>query len=409
MAVTFHHRTLDNGLTIIAETEPGAHTAAAGFFVKTGARDERSSLMGVSHFLEHMMFKGTPGRSAEELNRSFDRIGARNNAYTSHEMTCFYASVLPEVLLGSGGAVDLISDMMRPALREDDFSTEKNVILEEIAMYDDNPMWVIYEAVMAAHYGDHPLGHRVLGTNETIAALTAGQMREYFERRYSPDNTVVALAGRLDFDAAVDAIAERCGGWRRTGTSRDPGDLRMADHEFTLRRDKVNRAYAIMATPAPGMSDDRRYAASLGAQVLGGSDNSRLHWALVETGLADEAEAGHDARDGTGDFVVSVSCDPDRIDEVWGEVERAVASLSESLTEDDLAKIRTKLATGITVAGERPGGRMQRLGRQWTYLGQYTTLEQELERVSAVTVQQVRDVLAEYPFRPRTIGRLMPA
>src|SRR5690606_38952834 len=140
---TFQHATLPNGLTVIAEVDPEAHTAAAGFFVKTGARDEASPLMGVSHFLEHMMFKGTDQRSAEELNRQFDLIGARNNAYTTSELTCFYASVLPERLLGAGGAVDLLADMMRPALREEDFDTEKKVILEEIAMYEDNPFWVL--------------------------------------------------------------------------------------------------------------------------------------------------------------------------------------------------------------------------------------------------------------------------
>src|SRR5215468_8401478 len=134
MAVTFHRAVLENGLTIVAEVDAEGLSAAAGFFVKTGARDEAREVMGVSHFLEHMMFKGTPRRTAAELNRDFDRIGARNNAYTTAEMTCFHASVLPERLLSEGGAVDLLSDMLRPALQEDDFSTEKNVILEEIAM-----------------------------------------------------------------------------------------------------------------------------------------------------------------------------------------------------------------------------------------------------------------------------------
>ena len=408
MAVTFQSATLNNGLTVVAEVDPQAHSAAAGFFVKTGARDEASPLMGVSHFLEHMMFKGTDKRTAEDLNRQFDLIGARNNAYTSSEITCFYASVLPERLLGEGGAVDLLADMLRPALRESDFSTEKKVILEEIAMYEDNPFWVLYEREMEEHYRTHPLAHRVLGTNGTIEAMTAAQMREYFQNRYSADNTVVALAGRMDFDAAVRQIERQCGHWERTGAVRDHGSPRFSDHEFTLQSEKVNRAYAMMLAPAPGMGDERRYAASLLAQVLGGADNSRLHWALVEPGLAEEAEAGYDPRDGIGDYMISVSCDPERVDEAWAVVERELAGLGESLTEDDLAKIRSKLATGVTVAGERPGGRMQRLGRLWTYLGTYTTLEEELERISAVTVADVRRVLEEFPMRPRTVGRLLP-
>ena len=161
MPVEFKHARLDNGLTIIAEVDPSAHSAAVGYFVRTGARDEPTPQMGVSHFLEHMMFKGTDKRSAERLNQDFDRLGARNNAYTSAELTCFHATVTPDRLTDVN---DVLADMMRPALRDDDFTTEKGVILEEIAMYDDNPFWVLYEHAMEKFYGKHPIGHRVLGT-----------------------------------------------------------------------------------------------------------------------------------------------------------------------------------------------------------------------------------------------------
>jgi len=228
MDVTFKQATLANGLKVIAEVDPSSHSAAVGYFVKTGARDEESSVMGVSHFLEHMMFKGTPTRTAEQINQDFDRIGARNNAYTSAEMTCFHASVLPELLLGKGGANEILSDMLRPALRQSDFDTEKNVILEEIAMYEDNPFWVLYERVLEERYAIkgqamHALGHRVLGTKATITELRAEQMRAYFDHRYSADNTVIALAGKLDFDAAVAEIDQLCGKWRKTGAVRVPG------------------------------------------------------------------------------------------------------------------------------------------------------------------------------------------
>src|SRR3954462_5809741 len=168
MPVTYREHTAATGLRIIAEVNPGAHSAAAGFFVKTGARDEAAPVMGVSHFLEHMMFKGTGSISAEELNRRFDAMGARNNAYTSGEMTCFYAHTLPERL---PDAAELLSLMMRPALREDDFDREKQVILEEIAMYKDEPYWVLFEEALDRHYRRAPMGHRVLGTTETITAL----------------------------------------------------------------------------------------------------------------------------------------------------------------------------------------------------------------------------------------------
>ncbi|MBX3402408.1 MAG: insulinase family protein [Phycisphaeraceae bacterium] len=424
MGVTFIEHTLANGLRIIAEVDPHAHSAAAGYFVRTGARDEASAVMGVSHFLEHMMFKGTARRTAERINADFDRIGARNNAYTSHEMTCFHATVLPDRLLGEGGALDILGDMMRPALREEDFTTEKNVILEEIAMYQDNPFWVLYERAVEVHYGAdpardealatidagmHPLGHRVLGTKASIAALSVEQMRAYFEHRYSADNTVVALAGKVDFDAAVREIERLSGSWARTGAQRAHAAPPYADRDFTLRSEKVNRGYALMLTPAPDANDPRRYAATLLAQALGGPDNSRLHWALVETGLAESAEAGFDPRDRAGELLVFVSCDPDRLDECWSIVEREAAALRDTVTHDDLARIRAKAATGVTVAGERPGGRMQRLGRQWMYRPEYTTLEEELERINAVTLDDVRALLGDVPLRPRTVGRMLPA
>jgi predicted Zn-dependent peptidase len=413
MPVTFRHARLDNGLTIIAECDPAAHSAAVGYFVKTGARDEESRVMGVSHFLEHMMFKGTDRRTAEQINRDFDRIGAKNNAYTSHEMTCFYATVLPQHLLCPGGANEILADMMRPALRRGDFDTEKKVILEEIAMYEDNPFWVLYERVSEEHFrcdggGPHPLGHRVLGTKGTITDLTDEQMRAYFTTRYSADNTVVALAGRVDFDAAVEQIGRLCGPWTRSGAARDPRRAMCGDRQVEVRDPKVNRAYMIWMSEAPAADDERRYAAALAGAVLGGQDNSRLHWALIETGLAEQAEAAYDPKDGAGDFMVYAVCDPERRDEVWGVIEREVDALAESLTDDDLAKIRSKAVTGATVSGERPSGRMQRLGRQWMYLGRYQPLEDELARLSAVSVDDVRGVLKDYPMRPRTVGWLLP-
>jgi predicted Zn-dependent peptidase len=180
MSIRFNQTTLDNGLTIIAEPDDAAHTAAVGFHVKTGARDEPAELMGVSHFLEHMMFKGTARRTAADVNRDFDRIGASYNASTSHEVTTYHAHILPEYM---PEAIDLLSDMLRPALRVEDFTTEKQVILEEIGMYADRPFWVVYEQALERFYGLHPLSFRVLGTVESITALTRDQMQNYFSRR----------------------------------------------------------------------------------------------------------------------------------------------------------------------------------------------------------------------------------
>jgi len=406
MPVTFHKHVLSNGLTVLAEADSNAHTAACGFFVKTGARDEEPPVMGVSHFLEHMMFKGTERRSADDVNREFDEIGADYNAYTTSEMTCFYAATLPEHLPRS---VDILADILRPALRNEDFDTEKNVILEEIAMYKDNPFWVLYEKAMEEYYHTHTLAHRVLGTDDTIKALQQAQMKGYFDHRYSADNTVVAFAGKLDFHTCVRDIENNCGKWQRTGAVRDAACPPTAERDFTLRDAKVTRGYLLMVSPGPGSRDPRRYAAMMLAKVLGDPDNSRLHWSLIEPGIADEAQAAYEPRDGCGDVYAYASGDPEKIDEIQTIIEREIDGLVASLTQADLERLRNLLATSVVLAGERPSGRMQRLGRVWTYNAEYKTLEEELAAINAVTLDDVRAVYKAFPFRPRTVGRMLPA
>ena len=405
MAFTFQHKTLPSGLTIVAETDPAAHTAAAGFFVKTGARDEASASMGVSHFLEHMMFKGTAGMSAEELNRAFDAVGARNNAFTSNEMTCFYAHALPE---HTPICIELLGTMMRPALRAKDFDTEKGVILEEIAMYADNPFWILYERAVELHFGNHPLAHRVLGTSQTITDLQRDAMQAYFDRRYAADNTIVALAGNVDFSRSCDQIAALTASWGSTKPTRDAARPRLAGGEFTMRSPKANRGYVIGIVDAPAFDDDRRYAHSLLAQILGAHDNSRLHWSLVEPGMAESAQASYEPHDGYGEMFLFASGDPDKLEDIWSTSRAQLEGLRDSLTQADLDRLLNKFVTGMTVGGERPAARMDRLGRMFTYVTQYTPLEADLDRLARVTLAELRAACDAYPMRATTVGKLLP-
>src|SRR6516165_12305421 len=203
----FRHTTLANGLELIAELNDRAYSVAAGFFVKTGSRDETGALAGVSHFLEHMTFKGTPGRDALTVNRDFDRVGAKHNAQTSEEDTFYHVTCLPEYL---GQSFDVLADILRPTLREDDFETEKKVIIEEIRMYLDNPMSVAYEAAKTAHFGKHPLGNSILGTVDSITRLGVEQMRDYFSRRYTPANIVLGFAGKGEWTHLVELAVRHC-------------------------------------------------------------------------------------------------------------------------------------------------------------------------------------------------------
>jgi predicted Zn-dependent peptidase len=408
MPIDFKQHTLSNGLQILAEINDDAHTAAVGFFVKTGARDETPDVMGVSHFLEHMMFKGTAKRSAEDVNREFDEIGANYNAYTSHEQTVYYAHTLPEVL---PQAVDLFADMLRPSLREDDFTTEKQVILEEIGMYDDRPEWRLQDSLLEAHYGEHGLGYRVLGTTDTVGDLTAAQMRGYFNDRYSPDNLVVSAAGRLDFDQLCADLEARCGQWSPTDATRTYTDPLEADKRIELNQANVTRQYLAMLCPGPSAQDELRYASKVLADVLGDSDGSRLYWALVDPGHADEADFSFWPHDQTGAFMSYVSCDPDRavaVETKLFETLDAITGSGFDINEGEVQRAKNKLVTRATLQGERPAGRMQALGAKWLYHGRYVSLDEELDHLLAVKVDDLAKVLGQYTFKPRTIVTLGP-
>jgi predicted Zn-dependent peptidase len=203
----YHQHQLSNGLNIVAELTPSVHSVAAGFFVRTGARDEISDVSGVSHFLEHMAFKGNDKYSADDVNRIFDEVGARYNASTGEDVTTFYAAVLPEYLATT---MEMLAVLMQPSLRQDDFDMEKNVILEEIGMYDDMPSFTAYDNVMATHFSGHPLGQSILGTNESITALTADQMRGYHRQQYNAANITLAVAGNTNIDEVLALAKKYC-------------------------------------------------------------------------------------------------------------------------------------------------------------------------------------------------------
>ena len=203
----FTSETLDNGLKIIGEVNPSAKSVAVGFFVRTGSRDETAQINGVSHFLEHMVFKGTERLGPLEVNAAFDRTGAQFNAFTSEENTVYYAAILPEYLLD---VTELWIELMRPALRDDDFDIEKNVIKEEIAMYKDLPSFDVMDRCRSLHFGGHPCGNSVLGSEQSIDALSAGQMRDYFARRYAPANMMLACSGNFEWESLCATIQSGC-------------------------------------------------------------------------------------------------------------------------------------------------------------------------------------------------------
>ncbi|MDZ7703712.1 MAG: pitrilysin family protein [Trueperaceae bacterium] len=395
-SLMFHKTVLDNGLTIIGEHNPQAQTFAAGYFVKTGARDETDEVAGVSHFLEHMMFKGTDKRSADDINREFDELGANYNAYTSDERTVYYGSVLPE---RRAGLIDLLSDMMRPALREDDFAVEKNVILEEIAMYEDRPNFKVFEEGNRRFYQQHPLGNSVLGSPDSIRNLTRDQMLRYFESRYAPDNLVLSVAGNYDWDTLVAQIAALTGSWQPQDTARRYPDADPASGHVRLENDKLKRAHVALYAPGFSVQDDNRYAASILASCLGDSSGSRLYWALVDKGLVDSAMISHDSADHAGNFFGYLSAAPEALDDVMEILEQTLQGVQdEGVSAEEWLRAQRKLATSLTLRGETPFGRLMSLGSSYQYLQEYHSVQHVIDRLMKAAPSDLDSFLATRPF-----------
>lgn len=404
--MTFHETTLPNGLKIIGEHNPEAQSFAAGYFVKTGARDESLEVSGVSHFLEHMMFKGTDKRSAEAINLEFDAIGANYNAYTSDERTVYYGAVLPE---RGAALVDLLTDMMRPALREDDFTLEKNVILEEIAMYEDRPSFKVFEEGNERFYQGHPLGQSVLGSPESIRALRQEQMLEYFRARYAADNLFLTVAGNYDWDALVAQVSGLTETWEPSQASRLHPALRGATGDERLTLSTLARTHTAIYAPGVGAQDPLRYAAGVLANCVGDS-SGRLYWALLDNGLADSASLSHDAADGTGVFVGYLSTSPEGQAEALRVYREVLGSVQENgVTEDEWRRAQRKLATGLTLRGETPFGRLMSLGARYEIEGSYASVGDTVAQIMAASLDDAQALLARKPFEKLYTLTLAPA
>jgi predicted Zn-dependent peptidase len=386
-------KTLSNGLVIVGEVNKSAKSAAVGFFVKTGSRDETEQINGVSHFLEHMLFKGTEKLSAFEVNQAFDRTGAQFNAFTSEENTVYYAAVLPEYLIE---VTDLWIELMRPALRDEDFNLEKNVIKEEIAMYKDLPSFDVMDRCRKLHFEGHPCGNSVLGTEQSIDGMSAEQMRGYFFSRYSPNNMVVACSGNFAWEQICSAIEPACGQW-----SKEDADRRLEHSAGSGKKERLEKAnmalehICLMSAGVPAQ-DRRRFAASLLAVIIGDDVGSRFFWELVDKALAEVASMQFGAMDGTGAFCSYIRCGSNNVEKVLDVVAKVFRDVAENgITQDELTKAKNKLLSALVIKNELPMGRLIDLGFNWTYLHEYRAVAQDIEDIKSVTAEQVNSLIEE--------------
>jgi predicted Zn-dependent peptidase len=402
----FREACLGNGLQIIGERCPSVFSAAMGFFVRTGARDETDEISGVSHFLEHMVFKGTDRHSADDVNRVFDEVGAKYNASTSEELTLFYAAILPEYLPRT---FDLLADIIRPALRTEDFNMEKKVILEEIGMYDDQPTYTAYETLMQTHFAGHPLGHSVLGTNESITALSAAQMREYHASRYKAGNIILAVAGNFDWPEFLALAEKHCSAWPAGIAPRATPEAKPAGGRAVVPKPGSLLEHVMQMAPAPPAKHPSRFAAELLAVIVGDDTGSRLFWELVDPGHAETAELGFSEYDGCGAWMCYFSCTPDK---VAPNLDRLAAIFDDvnrnGVTDAELTQAKNKVASRIVLRSERPMGRLASLGHNWLYRAEYRSVADDLNTLRAITPADIRKLVELYPLRQLTTSAVGP-
>ncbi|WP_265523272.1 M16 family metallopeptidase [Oerskovia flava] len=414
---TIRRSVLPGGVRVLTETMPGQRSATVGAWVGVGSRDETDGHFGSTHFLEHLLFKGTARRSAMDIAEAFDAVGGEANAATGKEHTCYYARVLDSDL---PMAVDVITDMVTSArLDPDELETERGVILEELAMNDDDPTDVVHEEFSAAVLAGHALGRPIGGTPATITAVPRDAVWEHYRWHYRPETLVVAAAGGVDHDALCAQVASALtdGGWDLDPAGvprarRDVADVvgvGLEGVELTVRR-TVEQANVIIGGTGLSATDERRFTLSVLSAVLGGGMSSRLFQEIREKrGLAYSTYSFASGHGGVGTFGLYAGCAPSKVDQVTTLLSDELEKLAHGgITDAELERSVGQLSGGLVLGLEDSGSRMSRLGKSELVYGELLSVEESLERIRAVTSHDVQKLAGELASRPRSTVRVGP-
>ncbi len=412
---------LPGGVRVLSEAMPGLRSATIGFWVGVGSRDETTGHHGSTHFLEHLLFKGTARRSAMDIATSFDEVGGESNAVTGKEHTCYYARVLDDDL---PMAVDVLCDMVTSArLEVADVESERGVILEELAMNDDDPGDVVHERFAEAVLGLHPLGRPIGGTADSIRAVGRDDIVEHYAEHYQAPGLVVTVAGGIDHDHVCDLVAASLArsGWalpdgvqpslRRSTV--DAGGYLPASAEFgptVVVNRPTEQANVVVGTTSLVATDPRRYSMSVLNAVLGGGMSSRLFQEIREKrGLAYSVYSFASGYSDSGYFGLYAGCTPAKVDEVISLLVSELHRLAEGgVPEEELLRAHGQLRGGLVLGLEDTGSRMSRLGKAELVHGEYTDLDESLERIKVVTAADVQSLAADLVARPLTLAVVGP-
>lgn len=397
----FDQATLSNGLRIIGERMPSFRSASLGLWIGAGSQYETHAQAGMSHFIEHMVFKGTTTRSARDIAEEMDEVGGQLNAFTSKECTCFYAKVVDE---HARLAIDILSDLVvRPVFDPENMEKEKGVVLEEIDMAEDAPEDLVHDILMLAQFGDQPVARPILGSASSVMSFTRDDILKYWTAMYRPENAVLAIAGSYDWDAVLKIAEEYLAGWER-GTFVRPDFATHAVAPTFLRKEKdIEQANMCLGFPGLATGDERNYEFSLFSSVFGGAMSSRLFQRIrEESGMAYSVYSYPNSYTDCGMLSVYAATNPENakivLDMILEETRKMVEG---GMTPEEFKKAREQLRAGFILGQESTSARMHSAGRRLLLLNQTRTEEETLQKVNALdfgsTNELMRGVLSERP------------
>jgi len=386
---------LPNGVRIITEEIEHVRSAAIGIWVGAGSRDEREGYEGISHFMEHMFFKGTERRTARALAESLEAVGGQLNAFTTKEYTCYYVRVLDEDL---DLAIDVLSDMFFHSLFDEmEIEKEKNVVIEEIKMYEDSPDELIHDIFSEHVWNEHPLGKPILGTEESIRALSRDKIMQFLSEHYAPDNVVIAVAGKIKHEDVVAKLSDQFGTFRRGGRRVLEGTPIGLTVEHYQKKD-TEQMHILLGVPGLGQDDDDIYAMHIFNNILGGGLSSRLFQKIREQrGLAYSVYSYHATYVDTGLFAIYAGTSPKNTKEVIECILQELKEIKQQdITEGELVRTKAQIKGGLYLGLEAVSSRMSRLGKTELTYNRVLSPEEVIEKLEKVTLEDVS----------RLIGRL---
>ncbi len=387
----FKRVTLDNNAHILTETIPHVRSISIGFFVDIGSRYESQEINGISHFIEHMMFKGTSKRTAKDIAEELDAVGGQLNAFTTKEYTCYYARVLDEHF---DLAVDLLSDMLFESKFEaKDIDRERNVIIEEIKMYEDTPDELVHDIFASSMWNGHALGQPIIGTAEVISGLSRDRLFQYYQNYYNPSKIVVAVAGNIEHEDAVKKIRKVLEGRKGTEQSRvltSPSPRR----DIICRSKETEQVHLCVGTPGLSLNNKDIYVFQMINTILGGGISSRLFQEIREQrGLVYSVYSYHSSYHDTGLFCIYAGLSKQNVDEVLDLIFKQIKIIqSNGVKEDELQRAKDQLKGNLFLSLENVSTRMSRLGKSQLYLGKVMSPDEIVKKLNKVTTSDIHEL-----------------